>query len=157
MTPAVNTAKKAKINYQIHQYAHDPSSQSYGEEASDKLNISPERVFKTLVASLDGTQLAVAVVPVSGQLNLKSFASALNAKKSKMADPREVERSTGYVLGGVSPLGQKKKLKTVIDQSALDFETIYVSAGRRGLEIELSAKDLAALLDAVFAPIAQVA
>jgi len=157
MTPAVNTAKKAKINYQIHQYDHDPSSQSYGDEASDKLNISADRVFKTLVASLDGKQLAVAVVPVSGQVNLKAFASALGAKKSKMADPKDVERSTGYVLGGVSPLGQKKKLKTVIDQSALNYETIYVSAGRRRLEIELSPKDLAGLQDAVFALIAQQA
>ncbi len=155
MTPAVNTVKKARIHYQLHQYEHDPGSQSYGGEASAKLNVAPERVFKTLVASLDGNHLAVAVVPVSGQLNLKSFASASGAKKSKMAAPKAVERSSGYVLGGVSPLGQKKKLKTVIDQSALNHETIYVSAGRRGLEIELSPQDLAGLLDAVFAPITQ--
>ena len=157
MTPAVNTVKKAKINFQIHQYKHDSSLQSYGEEASDKLNVSPDRVFKTLVVSLGGNQLVVALVPVSRQLNLKSLASAFGVKKTTLAGAKEVERSTGYVLGGVSPLGQKKKLETAIDNSALDYETIYVSAGRRGLEIELSPQDLAGLLDAVFVALAQQA
>ena len=155
MTPAVNAAKKAKITFQIHAYDHDPSASSYGGEAAEKLDVSPDRVFKTLVVSMDSRQLAVAVVPVTGRLNLKSAASALGMKKIQMADARDVGRSTGYVLGGVSPLGQKKRLKTVIDQSALNHETIYVSAGRRGLDIELSPNDLAGLLDAVFAPITQ--
>lgn len=155
MTPAVNSARKAKINFKLHQYAHDPSARSYGKEAAAKMNVGSERVFKTLVVSLEGKTLAVAVVPVSDQLDLKSYASVLGAKKAKMAVPQDVERSTGYVLGGVSPLGQKKRLKTIIDERARNYETIYVSAGRRGVQIELSANDLARLTGAVFAPIGQ--
>lgn len=151
MTPAINCAQKAKLVYSVHQYAHDKSAASYGEEAADKLNLSPAQVFKTLVVELDSGALAVSVIPVSGQLNLKSMAAAAKAKKAKMADPKAVERSSGYVLGGVSPLGQKKRLKTVIDKRALEFDTIFVSAGRRGLEIELSPNDLATLLNASFA------
>jgi Cys-tRNA(Pro)/Cys-tRNA(Cys) deacylase len=151
MTPAVNIAKKAKINFQLHPYDHDPSAESYGEEAVEKLNVLPARVFKTLVVSTDNRQLAVAVVPVSDRLNLKSAASALGVKKIQMADAKDVQRSTGYVLGGVSPLGQKKSLTTVIDQGALNHATIFVSAGRRGLDIELSPNDLAALTRGTFA------
>lgn len=139
--------------HRVHAYEHVPGSASYGLEAADKLQVSPARVFKTLVVVLEGVELAVAVAPVNKQVNMKSLAKALRAKKAAMADPQAVERSTGYVLGGVSPLGQKKSLRTVIDQSAETFATIFVSAGRRGLEIELSPQDLCRLLDARFASI----
>jgi len=154
MTPAINTARKAKVAHQIHEYQHDPSSESYGTEAADKLGLPPEQVFKTLVVSLDGKTLAVGIVPVSGKLNLKQIAKAAGAKKAAMADPADEERSTGYVMGGVSPLGQKKRLATFIDASAQQFATLHVSAGRRGLEIELAPDDLARLTGAKFAPIA---
>ena len=150
MTPAINLAKKHNIAHRVHEYAHDPSSESYGLEAAEKLGVSSDRVFKTLVAELDNRSLAVGVVPVSAMLNMKLFAKAAGAKKATMANPADVERSTGYVLGGVSPLGQKKRLKTVIDSSAQQYDTIYVSAGRRGLEIELSPMDLQKLLNGLF-------
>ena len=124
-------------------------------EAAEKLNIDVARVFKTLVLQLDNGQLTVGIVPVSGQLNLKQQAKAAGGKKAAMADAKLVEKSTGYVLGGVSPLGQKKRLATVIGSSARNHETILVSAGRRGLEIELSPDDLCRLTSATFAPIAQ--
>lgn len=155
MTPAINVARKAKITFQVHEYKHDPDAESYGLEASDKLGIPPERVFKTLVVSLDGKTLAVGVVPVAGMLSMKAIAKTAGAKKAEMADKAEVARSTGYVLGGVSPLGQKKRLKTVIDISTQSFPTVYVSAGRRGLEIELAPQDLCKLTDGLFADIAQ--
>ncbi|UZE96294.1 Cys-tRNA(Pro) deacylase [Alkalimarinus alittae] len=155
MTPAINSVEKAKLPFKVHQYEHDSNAASYGEEAAQKLNISASQVFKTLVVALDSGVLAVSVIPVSHQLNLKAMASAVKAKKAKMAEPKAVERSSGYVLGGVSPLGQKKLLKTVIDQQALDFDTIFVSAGRRGLEIELSPNDLAMMLQASFASLAK--
>jgi Cys-tRNA(Pro)/Cys-tRNA(Cys) deacylase len=154
MTPAIAIAEKAAIGYRIHQYQHDPNRDSYGEEAAEKLGVDPARVFKTLVVSLDG-RLAVAVVPVSGRLDMKAVARCLKGKRAEMAQAAEVERATGYVLGGVSPLGQKRRLPTLIDASAGSFETIYVSAGRRGLELELCAEDLRRLLDGVFAPIAR--
>jgi Cys-tRNA(Pro)/Cys-tRNA(Cys) deacylase len=147
MTPAVNIAKKAKIDYTLHSYTHDPASPSYGEEASEKLGIPPERVFKTLVAQIDGRELVVAVIPVSSMLSMKQIAKASGGKKAQMADGSDVERSSGYILGGVSPLGQKKRLRTFINASAENFSTIYVSAGRRGLEIELSPNDLAKITD----------
>jgi Cys-tRNA(Pro)/Cys-tRNA(Cys) deacylase len=153
MTPAISVAKKSGINFRTHAYEHDPKHSSYGMEAAEKLGLPPQRVFKTLVVSLEGGELAVAVAPVSSQLDLKSFAKALKVKKATMADTRNVERNTGYVIGGVSPLGQKRRLLTLIDRSAVDFPTLFVSAGRRGLEIELSAEDLAKLLDARFAEI----
>ena len=153
MTPAINAAKKAKVYFVVHEYDHDPAAASYGGEAAEKLGISEARVFKTLVVDDGANRLAVGIVPVSSMLNLKKIAKALGAKKVAMADGADVERSTGYVLGGVSPLGQKKRLKTVIDESARDFETIHVSAGRRGLEIELAPADLAKLTGAVFAEI----
>lgn len=155
MTPAIDTAKKAKISYVVHEYHHDPDAESYGLEAAEKLNTDPARVFKTLVVSDGGKDLTVAVVPVEHQLDLKLLAKAVGAKKMAMADVKLVERTTGYVVGGVSPLGQKKRLRTVIDASAQDFETMFVSAGRRGLEIELSPADLAALAGAIFAPVAR--
>jgi Cys-tRNA(Pro)/Cys-tRNA(Cys) deacylase len=155
MTPAVALAKKSGIEFKTHQYEHDPKHPSYGEEAAEKLGIDPARVFKTLVISLDGKRLAVTVVPVIKKLDLKLAAKALGAKKAGMAESAEAERATGYVMGGVSPLGQKRRLATSIDESAKNFETIFVSAGRRGLEIELSAADLSRLLNANFAPLAR--
>ncbi len=142
MTPAINCLKKAKIKYQVHPYEHDPYSKAYGEEAAEKLNIPFDQIFKTLIVSINEKDLSVALVPVSKQLDLKLFAKAIGSKKVKMADKNDVERTTGYVLGGVSPIGQKKKLSTVIDSSALRFATVYVSAGHRGLQIEISPKDL---------------
>ncbi len=153
MTPGINAAKKAGIPHTIHKYEHDPGSDSYGTEAALKMNVPKEQVFKTLVVCLDNHALAVGVIPVSGMLNMKRMAKACGAKKAAMAPPSDVERSTGYVLGGVSPLGQKKRLSTIIDASAQHFDTIYVSAGRRGLEIELSPNDLQKLTRGVFKPL----
>lgn len=155
MTPAINRAKKARITFTVHEYEHDPSGESYGLEAAHKMGVDPESVFKTLVVSDGGKDLVVAVVPVSGQLDLKQLAKAVGVKKVAMADVKLVERTTGYVVGGVSPLGQKKQLSTVIDESAQALGTMYVSAGRRGLEIELSPGDLASLTRAAFASIAK--
>lgn len=155
MTPGINAAKQAKIAYTIHEYSHDTSSESYGVEVAEKLGIPAARVFKTLVVSLDGATLVVGVVPVSSMLSMKLMAKAAGAKKAEMAAKADVERSTGYVLGGVSPLGQKKRLKTFIDSSAEDFSTIFVSAGRRGLEIELSPQDLRILTSGLFFGICQ--
>lgn len=155
MTPAINLAKKANITFKVHEYTHDPASESYGLEAAEKLGLSPTQVFKTLVVSLDGKELAVGILPVAAMLSMKHIAKAAHAKKAEMADKTLVARTTGYVLGGVSPLGQKKLLKTFVDTSALQFPTIYVSAGRRGLEIELAPQDLQSLTRAVFAPLMQ--
>jgi Cys-tRNA(Pro)/Cys-tRNA(Cys) deacylase len=155
MTPAINLLKKKKIPHRIHEYDHDPSSDSYGSEAAQKTGVPEEQVFKTLITILDSGELVVGVVPVSSMLNMKLIAKAMRAKKAAMADKSAVERSTGYVLGGVSPLGQKKQLKTVIDSSAKNFPTIFVSAGRRGLEIELNPEDLKSLTRGVFAEICQ--
>lgn len=153
MTPAINLAKKKKIAHIIHQYDHDPRADSYGLEAAEVLGQDPSQVFKTLLFCLNGEpkNLAVAVIPVDQKLNLKLAAKAAKAKKADMADPDIAQKTTGYVVGGISPLGQKKALPTFIHQSALDKETICVSAGKRGLEIELAAKDLAALTRGQFA------
>ena len=153
MTPGINVAKKHKIDYTVHAYEHDPASPSYGAEAAEKMGVPDERVFKTLVVNLSDNTLAVGVVPVCSMLNMKRIAKALGVKKAAMADGADVERSTGYVLGGVSPLGQKKQLKTIIDSSAIDYDTIFVSAGRRGLEIELNPIDLLKLVNGAFADI----
>jgi len=155
MTPGINAAKKNKVSHKIHEYSHDESSESYGLEAAEKMGVPEERVFKTLVVALDNKDLAVGVIPVSSMLSMKLIAKTVGAKKAVMADKSDVERSTGYVLGGVSPLGQKKRLKTIIDSSAKNYSTIYVSAGRRGLEIELSPKDLKKLTSGVLAEICQ--
>jgi Cys-tRNA(Pro)/Cys-tRNA(Cys) deacylase len=153
MTPAINAARKAKIAYQVHEYAHDPSNESYGMEAAEKLGLPENRIFKTLVVTVDNKELVVGVLPVSSMLSMKDLAKAVGAKKAAMAGPSDVERVTGYVLGGVSPLGQKKRLKTFIDTSAQAFPTIYVSAGRRGLQIELDPQDLKKLTGGGFAEI----
>jgi Cys-tRNA(Pro)/Cys-tRNA(Cys) deacylase len=140
--------------YRLHAYAHDPAAPSYGEEAAEALGVPPERVFKTLLAEVDG-QLTVAVVPVAGSLDLKALAAATGGKRAAMADPAAAERATGYVRGGISPLGQRRRLPTVLDASAEDHATVYVSAGRRGLEVELSPLVLAALTGATPAAIAR--
>jgi Cys-tRNA(Pro)/Cys-tRNA(Cys) deacylase len=151
-TPATMALTSADVPYTLHAYEHDPAHPSYGEEAAEAMGVSPERVFKTLVADVDGA-LTVAVVPVAGQLDLKALASAVGGKRAAMADPALAERTTGYVRGGISPLGQRKKLPTVLDASASAHPTICISAGRRGLEVELSPADLAKLTEAVVASI----
>lgn len=155
MTPAVHAAKRAGIRYTLHHYAHDKTTASYGEEAADKLGLSPAQVFKTLLAQLDGKELVVAVLPVAHQLSLKQLAAALDGRSAEMARPADAERATGYVVGGISPLGQRRRLRTVIDSTARDHATVYVSAGRRGLEIELAPADLATLTQGHFAAIAR--
>ncbi len=155
MTPAINLIKKNGIAYQVHEYSHDPSSESYGLEAAQRMGVSEQRVFKTLIVRLDSNELVVAVLPVSSMLSMKLIAKAMGAKKAAMAEKADVERSTGYVLGGVSPLGQKRRLKTVIDSSAEKYPLVYVSAGRRGLEIELGPGDLRSLSNAIFTEIGQ--
>jgi len=144
MTPAVRAAKKAKVAYTLHEYKHDSANQSYGHEAASLLGLDPAQVFKTLLLSLNdqANQLAVAILPVSHQLNLKSFAKIIKAKKVAMADPQKAQNATGYLLGGISPLGQKKRLPMIVDKSAFEFDAIYVSGGKRGLEIRLSVSDL---------------
>lgn len=151
-TPATVALTQAKVSFEVHAYEHDPAAPSYGAEAAEAMGVAPARVFKTLLADVDGKPI-VAVVPVSGQLDLKALANAVGGKKAAMADPATAERTTGYVLGGISPLGQRKKLPTVIDESALEYETVFCSAGRRGLEIELAPADLVRLTSARTAPI----
>jgi Cys-tRNA(Pro)/Cys-tRNA(Cys) deacylase len=151
-TPATVALTEAGAAFTVHAYEHDPAHPSYGEEAAEAMGVSPERVFKTLVADVDGS-LVVAVVPVAGSLDLKALASAVGGKRAAMADPALAERTTGYVRGGISPLGQRKRLPTVLDASAGGHTTICVSAGRRGLEVELDPADLASLTAAVLAPI----
>ncbi|MCX5556951.1 Cys-tRNA(Pro) deacylase [Streptomyces sp. NBC_00038] len=151
-TPATVALTAADVPYTVHAYEHDPAHPSYGEEAAEAMGVSPDRVFKTLVADVDGA-LVVAVVPVAGSLDLKALATAVGGKRAAMADPAAAERTTGYVRGGISPLGQRKKLPTVLDASAAAHTTICVSAGRRGLEVELSPSDLTDLTEAVCAPI----
>lgn len=153
MTPAIDLLKKHRVTFQVHAYEHDPKAPSYGLEAAEKLGLEPGRVFKTLLAASDRQELLVAVVPVVGSLDLKALAQAAGVKKCDMADPVAAQRATGYLLGGISPLGQKKRLRTFIDGRASGFETIFVSAGRRGLEVELPASALAALTTAAFASI----
>ncbi|KPQ30693.1 MAG: Cys-tRNA(Pro) deacylase [Marinobacter excellens HL-55] len=155
MTPGILAAQKAKVSYTVHEYQHEPSAESYGTEAAEKMGVDPSRVFKTLVVSVDGKTLAVAVLPVTHLLSLKLIAKAAGAKKAAMADKLDVQRSTGYVLGGVSPLGQKKRLPSYIDASAQQFDTVFVSAGKRGLEIELAPADLARLTNGQFVPLQQ--
>lgn len=145
MTPGIDAARKAGIAFDIHEYDHDPAAASYGLEAAEKLGVPAEHVFKTLVVDAGGA-LVVAILPVSETLNLKKIARAAGAKKAAMADSKRVERSSGYVLGGVSPLGQKRALPTFLDASAENLDTIYVSAGRRGLEIALAPGDLLAMV-----------
>ncbi len=155
MTPAVQALKKQKVAFTQHEYDHDPSCHNFGEEAATKLNLTPEEVFKTLLVT-DDKNVFVAIVPVTGKLNLKRAAAALKVKKLHMTEPKDAERLTGYIVGGISPIGQKKALVTVIDETALGFEKIYVSGGKRGFDIGLAAKDLAKVCrQTVFADIAE--
>ena len=151
-TPATVALERAGIAFSTHAYEHDPAAASYGLEAATALGLDPAAVFKTLLADVDG-RLAVGIVPVTGQLDLKALASALGGKRSVMADPAAAERATGYVVGGISPVGQKKRLPTVLDSSALQLPTIYVSGGKRGLDLGLDPHDLVRLLGARVAPI----
>ena len=152
-TPATALLASRRVAHTVHTYDHDPRHSSYGSEASEILGLSPDRVFKTLVAEVDG-QLTVGVVPVARQLDLKALAAAVGGKKARMADVTAAERATGYVAGGISPLGQRKRLPVVLDTSATGFGTVFCSGGRRGLEIELAPADLVTLADAIVAPIA---
>ncbi|WP_059395471.1 Cys-tRNA(Pro) deacylase [Pseudomonas putida] len=153
MTPALDLLKKHRAEHRVHSYEHDPKSASYGLEAAEKLGLDPQQVFKTLLASSEKGELLVAVVPVVGTLDLKALAHAAGVKKCEMADPAAARRATGYLVGGISPLGQKKRLRTFIDESAQNFATIHVSAGRRGLEVELAAAVLAEHTQGKFAGI----
>lgn len=146
-TPATIALKNAGVAFVLHAYDHDPAADSFGGEAAEALGVEPERVFKTLVADVDGA-LTVGVVPVTGQLDLKALAAAVGGKRAAMADPAAAERSSGYVVGGISPLGQRRPLPTVVDESALGYSTVFVSAGRRGLQVELAPSDLVALTHA---------
>jgi Cys-tRNA(Pro)/Cys-tRNA(Cys) deacylase len=151
-TPATAALTAAGVPFTTHSYLHDPASPSYGLAAASALGVDPGQVFKTLVAQVDG-QLTVAVVPVTGQLDLKALASAVGGKRAQLADLRDAQRSSGYVAGGISPLGQRQRLPTVVDSTAIGFPTVYVSGGRRGLNVELSGADLVRLTGAVVAPL----
>jgi Cys-tRNA(Pro)/Cys-tRNA(Cys) deacylase len=140
-TRATDLLARLGISHTVHRYSHDPRHPSYGQEASEALGVAPERVFKTLVADIDG-QLTVGVVPVSGSLDLKALAAAVGGKRAAMADPVQAERSSGYVTGGIAPLGLRRPLPVVVDESALGYDTVFCSAGQRGLEIELAPADL---------------
>ncbi len=155
MTPAIKALEKARVPFTLHEYAHDPANTAFGEEVVEKLGQDPGRVFKTLVASVEGKGLAVGIVPVAASLDLKALAAAVGGKRAAMADVGEAERATGYVAGGISPLGQRKRLPAVLDESAARWETIFVSAGRRGLQLELAPADLARLAGARVAAIAR--
>jgi Cys-tRNA(Pro)/Cys-tRNA(Cys) deacylase len=151
-TPATVALSRAKIAYTLHPYEHDPRAEAYGDEAAAALGVDPARIFKTLIASVDGS-LVCAVVPVAGRLDLKALAAAVGGKRGAMADPADAARATGYVLGGISPLGHRSRLPVVVDESASRFDTVYVSAGRRGLQVQLSPHDLVRAAAANVAPI----
>jgi Cys-tRNA(Pro)/Cys-tRNA(Cys) deacylase len=153
-TRAIRLLARGGVAHRVHSYDHDPRCGSYGIEAATALGVPPERVFKTLVAEVDGT-LAVGVVPVSCTLDLKALAAAAGGRKARLADPAVAERVTGYVTGGISPLGQRRRLRTIVDASAMSFGTIFCSAGQRGLEIQLAPADLVAAAAATVAPIAR--
>lgn len=153
-TPATVALVAAGIPFTAHTYAHDPATTNYGLEAATALGLDPDRVFKTLLAEADG-RLVVGIVPVTGMLDLKSLAAAVGAKRAQMAEPAVAERKTGYVVGGISPLGQKVALPTVLDETAALWETIFVSGGRRGFDIELAPDDLLALTGGQLADIAR--
>ena len=153
-TRATQLLARLGISHSVHRYEHDPRHPSYGQEASEALGVPPGQVFKTLVADVDG-QLTVAVVPVAGSLDLKALATAVGGKRAVMADSGQAERSSGYVTGGIAPIGLRKRLPVIVDETALSYATVYCSAGQRGLEIELAPADLITAADARTAPIAR--
>lgn len=153
-TPATALLTRERIAFTLHSYRHDPRSAAFGDEAAAALGVDPERIFKTLIAAVDAT-LACAVVTVAGRLDLKAFAVALGGKKAELAQPAAAERATGYVLGGISPIGQKSGLRVVLDETVHLFDTVFVSAGKRGLQLELSPADLARVTAATTAPISR--
>lgn len=161
-TPATVALTRAGIAFTLRAYDHDPAAESFGLEAAAALGVEPERVLKTLLASVDPStgsggsgRLVVGIVPVSGQLDLKALASAVGGKRAEMADPKVAERTTGYVVGGISPVGQRKQLPTVLDESALGYDAVLVSGGKRGLDLELSPHDLVRVTGATVAPISR--
>lgn len=156
MTPAILLVRKSGVKHEVLEYRHDPSAASYGREAVDALGLDPTSVFKTLVAELEGKGLVCAVVPVACMLDLKALADALGGRRARMADHDDAERATGYVLGGISPLGQRKQLPVVLDTSALDLECMHISAGRRGLELAMAPSDFVKLARARTARIARM-
>ena len=151
-TPATVALDRAGIAFTVHAYDHDTAAESYGHEAATALDLDPQRVYKTLFAAVDQT-LVVGIVPVSGQLDLKALAAAVGGKKAAMADPADAERASGYVVGGISPIGQRRPHRTVLDTSALDHPTVFVSGGKRGLDLEIAPGDLARITSALVAPI----
>ncbi|UOQ61020.1 Cys-tRNA(Pro) deacylase [Leucobacter rhizosphaerae] len=151
-TPATVALTRLGIPFEVRAYRHDPGETDFGREAAESLGVAPERIFKTLLAEVDGA-LAVGIVPVAGRLDLKALAAALSGKRAVMADPAVAERKTGYVVGGISPLGQRARLRTVLDESARRHDSVLVSGGRRGLDLELGPEDLARATGAIWAPI----
>ena len=149
MTPAIEMLKKNKCDFKVHKYDHDPACTNFGDEAVIKLGLDASQVYKTLLVELTPKQLVVCVLPVKNQLSLKDVANAFDVKKAVMANKDEAQKVTGYLLGGISPLGQKKLLKTVLDESVNKFETIFISGGKRGLDIEVKPKDLQKLLNSL--------
>lgn len=151
-TPATALLQRCGVAFTLHPYRHDPRAVEFGAEAAEQLGVDPARIFKTLIVSIDDA-LACAVVPVAGRLDVKALAAALGGKRGELADPKAAARATGYVVGGISPLGQRSTLRTVVDASAAGFDTVFVSAGKRGLQLELAPADLVRLTDAVLADI----
>ncbi|MDR1711996.1 MAG: Cys-tRNA(Pro) deacylase [Propionibacteriaceae bacterium] len=156
-TPAVIALAAAGVRFTLHEYEHDPASTDFGREAAAALGVDPMRIFKTLVVDIgtDRPQLAVGVVPVAGMLDLKAIGRELGVKRATMADPKQAAASSGYIVGGISPIGQKNPLPTIIDETAELFDTVFVSAGKRGLQVELPPADLAAITGGKFADIAR--
>jgi len=154
-TPATTSLSRAGIPFTVHSYTHDPAAAEFGPEAAEKLQVDPERIFKTLVVAVDDRVLVVGVVPVAARLDAKKIAQAARGKHARLADPHIAERKTGYILGGISPVGQKTKLQTFVEETAQVFDTIFVSGGRRGMDIEIRPEDLLAATDGVFADIAR--
>lgn len=154
MTPAINLLKKNKCDFKIHKYHHDPANTNYGLEAAQALGLDENQVFKTLLVELNPKELAVGIIPVNKSMSLKNVANSFNVKSALMANKDEAQKVTGYLLGGISPFGQKKLLKTVLDESAQNFETIYVSGGKRGLDVEVKPSDIIQLLNANYCDIA---
>ena len=152
-TPATVLLTRQQVAHTLHPYQHDPRAEAFGEEAAAALGIAPQRIFKTLIAAVDG-RLVCAVVPVAGRLDLKALATAVAGKRAVMAEPAAAQRATGYVVGGISPLGHRTRLPVVVDASGAQFDTVFVSAGQRGLQVELAPTDLIRLTDGRLAAIA---